>query len=252
MNSTKTISLIIGGVIAIGLLVLALGGGIEYEDHDTRDIERNVLFATTQSLLEESEAWPVQLSDGSVEVKSSVESYPVRTVRYEITELDATLDEAIAYVRDHTYGGLERRVTPEKYEDTLWQPEGTVGHPSEWVRRSVHLAPPPGGNRDAVVLYVEGRPDPKTYMLGFQSVETIEGNEFVKEDAVRFKVMPSLYKLQQLPSGKIRVRKIETVDPRGAMSPLLNNLIISKFFFRNYMFAQAKEMRDTFEGKKSS
>ena len=124
-----------------------------------------------------------------------------------------------------------------------------MGHPSEWVRRSVHLAPPPGGNRDAVVLYVEGRPDPRTYMLGFQSVETIEGNEFVKEDAVRFKVMPSLYKLQELPSGKIRVRKIETVDPRGAMSPLLNNLIISKVFFRNYMFEQAKEMRVTFEGK---
>jgi hypothetical protein len=249
MSGTKKTSLIIGSVIVIGLLFLSFGGGLEYRDRDSRDIERKALFATTQSLLEESEAWPVELSDGTVEVKSSLEPYPVRTVRYEITELDATLDEAIAYVRDHTYGGLERRVTPEKYEDTLWQPDDTVGHPTEWVRRSVHISPPPGGNRDTVVLYVESRPDPKTYMLGFQSVETIEGNEFVEEDAVRFKVMPSLYRIVVLPSGKLRVRKIETVDPRGALSPLLNNLIISKVFFRNYMFEQAKAMRDTFEGK---
>ncbi len=249
MGNPKTTSLIIGGGLVIGLLFLSFGGGLEYEDHDTRDIERKVLFATTQKLLEESETWPIQLNDGTVEVKSSLEPYPVRTVRYEINELDATLDEAITYIRDHTYGGLERRVTPDKYEDTLWQPEDTVGHPTEWVRRSVHISPPPGGNRDAVVLYVESRPDPKTYMLGFQSVETIEGNEFVKEDAVRFKVMPSLYKVEVLPSGKLRVRKIETVDPRGALSPLMNNLIISKVFFRNYMFEQAKEMRVTFEGK---
>ena len=249
MGSTKTTSLIVSAGVVIGLLFLSFGGGFEYRDRDTRDIERKALFANTQSLLEESEAWPVELSDGSVEVKSSLEPHPVRTVRYEITELDATLDEAIAYVRDHTYGGLERRVTPEKYEDTLWQPEDTVGHPTEWVRRSVHLAPPPGGDRDCTVLYVESRPDPKTYMLGFQSVETIEGNEFVEEDAVRCKVLPSLYKLEGLPSGKLRVRKIETVDPRGALSPLMNNLIISKVFFRNYMFEQAVAMRVTFEGK---
>jgi hypothetical protein len=128
-------------------------------------------------------------------------------------------------------------------------PDDTVGHPTQWVRRSVHISPPPGANRDAVVLYVESRPDPKTYLIGFQSVETIEGKEFVKEDAVRFKVMPSLYKVETLPSGKLRVRKIETVDPRGALSPLMNNLIISKVFFRNYMFEQAKEMRVTFEGE---
>ena len=249
MGNTKTTSLIIGAAIVIGILFLSFGGGFEYQDRDTRDIDRKALFATTQSLLEESEAWPVELNDGTVEVKSSLEPHPVRTVRYEITELDATLDEAIAYIRDHTYGGLERRVTSDKYEDTLWQPDDTLGHPTQWVRRSVHISPPPGGNRDAVVLYVESRPDPKTYLIGFQSVETIEGNEFVKEDAVRFKVMPSLYKVEVLPSGKLRVRKIETVDPRGALSPLMNNLIISKVFFRNYMFEQAKEMRVTFEGK---
>jgi hypothetical protein len=248
MASPKRISLIIGAGILFVLMFVSFGGGYEYQDRDTREIDRKELFATTQSLLEESEAWPVELSDGTVEVKSSLEPYPVRTVRYEITELDATLDEAIAYIRDHTYGGLERRVTAEKYEDTLWQPEGSVGHPTQWVRRSVHISPPPGGNRDAVVLYVENRPDPKTYLIGFQSVETIEGNEFVKEDAVRFKVMPSLYKVETLPSGKLRVRKIETVDPRGALSPLMNNLIISKVFFRNYMFEQAKEMRVTFVG----
>jgi hypothetical protein len=249
MGNTKATSLVIGAGIVIGFLFLSFGGGFEYEDRDTRDIDRKALFATTQSLLEESEAWPVELSDGTVEVKSSLEPYPVRTVRYEITELDATLDEAIAYIRDHTYGGLERRVTPEKYEDTLWQPDDTVGHPTQWVRRSVHLSPPPGGDRDAVVLYVESRPDPKSYLIGFQSVATIEGNEFVEEDAVRFEVMPSVYKVETLPSGKLRVRKIETVDPRGALSPLMNNYIISKVFFRNYMFEQAKEMRATFEGK---
>ncbi len=104
------------------------------------------------------------------------------------------------------------------------------------------------GLADDAFVHVADAPDPKTYLLGFQSVETIEGNEFVKEDAVRFKVMPSVYKIEGLPSGKLRVRKIETVDPRGALSPLMNNLIISKVFFRNYMFEQAKEMRVTFEG----
>ena len=127
MGNTKTTSLIIGAAIVIGILFLSFGGGFEYQDRDTRDIDRKALFATTQSLLEESEAWPVELNDGTVEVKSSLEPHPVRTVRYEITELDATLDEAIAYIRDHTYGGLERRVTPDKYEDTLWQPDDTLG-----------------------------------------------------------------------------------------------------------------------------
>lgn len=244
-SSSKTTSIIIVGGIVIGLLFLSLGGGVRYQDHDTRDIDREALFAGTESLLEASEAWPTELSDGTVKVASSTEPYPVRTVRYDVV-VDATLDEAIAYVRNASYGGVGRRASQDKWEETLWQPADTDGHPTEWVRRSVHIAPPPGGNRDAVVLYVEDRPDPKTWRLGFQSVETIDGKEFAEVDAVRFKVMPSLYRLDELPSGKVRVRKLETVDPRGAMSPLMNNLIISKIFFRNYMFEQAKEMRDTF------
>jgi hypothetical protein len=108
----------------------------------------------------------------------------------------------------------------------------------------VHLAPPPGGNRDAVVLYFEDRPDPKTYRIAFQSVETLDGKPWPEvEDAVRFKVLPSLYKVEEIAPGKVRIRKVEAVDPRGAMSKLMNNYVISFFFFRNYMFEQAQEMR---------
>ncbi len=248
MNNPQQIALIVGGIALAVFLYAAFGWEAEYEDHDTSDIVPEELFAEAIGLLEESESWPVQLSDGNVEVKSSTDHYPVRTVRYEIKELDTTMEEAIAYVRDHSYGGLERRVTDEKYEDTLWQPEDTVGHPTQWVRRSVHLAPPPGAHRDAVVLYIEHWPDPDTWLLGFHSVETINGKEFKKEDAVRAKVMPSAYKLERLPNGKIRVRKIETIDSRGAFSPWFNNVLMSKIFFRNYMFQQAKAMRDKYNG----
>ena len=68
------------------------------------------------------------------------------------------------------------------------------------------------------------------------------------EDAVRFKVLPSIYKVEEIAPGRIRIRKVEAVDPRGSMSPLMNNYIISLVFFRNYMFEQAKAMRDTLAG----
>ncbi len=133
----------------------------------------------------------------------------------------------------------------KKYEVTLYQKDRDE-RPYEWVRRSVHISPPPGGNRDAVVMYFEDRPDPKTYRIVFQSVETIEGKGFPEvEGAVRFKVMPSIYKVEETAPGRIRVRKVEGVDPRGALSSAMNNYFISLMFFRNYMFEQAKEMRAT-------
>src|SRR5215470_7250108 len=99
-------------------------------------------------------------------------------------------------------------------------------------------------------MYFEDRPDPKTYRIAFQSVETIDGKAFPEvEGAVRFKVLPSIYKVEETAPGKVRIRKIEAVDPRGSMSALMNNYFISKFFFRNYMFDQAKAMRTTLKGQ---
>lgn len=239
----KRAALVIGGLVVIVLLFAALGGGIEYPDMDTRDVDRDELFATTEALLAESESWPTQLSDGTVEVSSSLEPYPVRTVRYSI-EVDAPLESVVELIQKENYSGKTRRQRDDKYEDTLWEND-TENAPTAWVRRSVHIAPPPGGNRDAVVIYFEDRPDPDTYRVAFQSVETIEGRSFPEvEDAVRFKVLPSMYKIEEISPGRVRIRKIEAVDPRGAMSPLMNNYVISLVFFRNYMFEQAKALRD--------
>ena len=41
------------------------------------------------------------------------------------------------------------------------------------------------------------------------------------------------------------MNKVEAVDPRGAMSSLMNNYCISLLFFRNFMFEQAQAMRLT-------
>jgi hypothetical protein len=245
-NRTK-VGIGLGAVVVALALFLSLGGGIEYADTGTREVDKAELFRITERLLEESEGWPAELTDGSVAVASSLEPYPVRTVRYSI-EVDADFEKAIELIHDENYSGKTRRHKDDKYEDTLYE-----NGPYEWVRRSVHIAPPPGGNRDAVVLYFEDRPDPKTYRIAFQSVETIEGGDFpVVEDAVRFKVLPSIYKVEEIAPGRIRIRKIEAVDPRGSMSPLMNNYVISLVFFRNYMFEQAKAMRDTLVEKAQS
>jgi hypothetical protein len=244
MTDKKTISIAIGGVVLIVVAFLALVGEVDYPDTDTREINRDQLFLTTERLLEESEAWPAELSDGTVEVSSSLDVYPVRTVRYAF-DVDTDFESVVALLKDENFSGKERRYKDDKYEETLFQRDNADG-PYEWVRRSVHMAPPPGGNRDAVVMYFEDSPDPKTYRIAFQSVETIEGKGFPEvEGAVRFKVLPSMYKVQELAPGKVRIRKVEAVDPRGAMSTRLNNHIISLVFFRNYMFEQAKAMRDT-------
>lgn len=240
----KKAGMVLAGVLVLVLWFVFLAGGVDYENTDVRDVQRDQLFAKTERLLEESEAWPAELTDEAVAVSSSLDVYPVRTVRYEV-EVDANLEDVIAYVKDENYSGPGRRDKPEKkkYEVTLYEKDRD-GQPYEWVRRSVHISPPPGGNRDAVVVYFEDRPDPETYRIAFESVETLDGKAWPEvEDAVRFKVLPSIYKVEEFEPGRVRVRKVEAVDPRGAMSTLMNNYFISKFFFRNYMFEQAKDMR---------
>lgn len=244
MTILKVAGILLGVVASVLLFLIFLAGGADYPDVDTSQLDRDQLFRITEQLLEESETWPAELSADSVAVSSSLAPYPVRAVRYSV-EVEADLEQVIEYVKNEAYSGPGRRDQPEneKYEVTLYQKD-EAGVPYEWVRRSVHFAPPPGGDRDAVVMYFEDRPDPKTYRIAFQSVETIDGKEFPEvEGAVRFKVLPSMYKVQETAPGKVRVRKVEAVDPRGSMSTLMNNHFISLLFFRNYMFEQAKDMR---------
>ena len=244
MTIKKTAAIVLGGAVLILLFLIFLAGGVDYPDTDTSELDRDQLFLETEQLLEEAEAWPTELTADSVVVASSLEPYPVRTVWYSV-EVDAPLEKVVEYIKDENYSGKTRRQKADKYEDTLYQKDSADG-PYEWVRRSVHIAPPPGGNRDAVVMYFEDRPDPKTYRIAFQSVETIEGKDFPEiEDAVRFKVLPSIYKVEEIAPGKVRIRKVEAVDPRGSMSTLMNNYFISLMFFRSYMFEQAKAMRET-------
>lgn len=236
----------LGLLVALALWFVFLAGRADYPDTDVRNVDRRQLFAATEKLLAESEAWPPELTDGSVAVASSLDPYPVRTVRYSV-EVEAPFEKAIEYVRNENYSGKTRREKADKYEETLYARDDSAS-PDEWVRRSVHLSPPPAGNRDAVVLYFEDRPDPKTYRIAFQSVETIDGRPFPEvEGAVRFKVLPSIYRVEETAPGRVRIRKVEAVDPRGSMSTLMNNYFISFFFFRNYMFEQAKEMRDALQ-----
>jgi hypothetical protein len=250
MGNKKTGAIVGGGVLLIAILYASIAGSIAYPDTDTGEIDRSQLFEITEKLLAESDAWPAELQDETVQVASSLDPYPVRTVRYWI-EVEGDMERAIEVIREESYSGPGRRERLDKYEETLLTRENEDG-PYEWVRRSVHLAPPPGGNRDAVVMYFEDRPDSKTYRLAFQSVETIDGKSFPEvEDAVRFKVLPSMFKVEDIGSGKVRIRKVEAVDPRGAMSPLMNNYIISKVFFRRYMFQQAQDLRDKLIGAKS-
>ena len=247
MTAKRRVALVVGALVLAALyFVFMAGGHNQYPDTDTSEIDREELFRITEKLLADSEAWPAELTAEGVVVSSSLEPYPARSVRYSV-EVEADFEEVVAYVKDENYSGPGRRDKPdkEKYEVTLYQKDRD-GRPFEWVRRSVHFSPPPGGNRDAVVMYFEDRPDPKTYRIAFQSIETIEGEEVPEvEGAVRFKVMPSIYKVEQKAPGRVLVRKVEGVDPRGALSSAMNNYFISLFFFRNYMFEQAVDMRAT-------
>ena len=249
MTIKKTAAIGFGGVVLVLLFLIFLAGGTDYPDADTRDVDREQLFRITEQLLKEAENWPAQLTADSVVVSSSLDPYPVRAVMYSV-EVDASLEKVVEYVKAENYSGPGRTDRPEldKYEVVLYQNDD-AGSPTEWVRRSVHIAPPPGGNRDAVVLYLEDRPDPRTYRIAFQSVETIDGKDFpLVEDAVRFKVLPSMYKVEETSPGKIRVTKVEAVDPRGSMSNLMNNYFISLVFFRSFMFEQAQALRETLMG----
>ena len=240
----KNAAIALGGLVAILLYLIFLAGGNEYEDHDVTDLDREQLFEITEKLLEDSELWPADLTAEGVAVSSSLAPYPARAVRYSV-EVEGNFEKAIAYIKNETYSGPGRRDQPhlDKYEVTLYE-KHKDGAPYEWVRRSVHIAPPLGSDRDAVVMYFEDRPAPNVYRVAFQSVETIDGKAFPEvEDAVRFKVLPSMYKIVETAPGKVLVRKVEGVDPRGAMSSLMNNYCISLLFFRNFMFEQAQAMR---------
>lgn len=246
MTTKAKVALGLGGLVAAILWFVFLAGSAHYPDTDVRSVDRDRLFGVTEKLLADSEAWPADSSDGTITVASSLDPYPVRTVRYSV-EFDGNLEQAVAYVRNENYSGKTRRQKADKYEDTLYEQDEHA-----WVRRSVHIAPKPGGNRDAVVLYFEDRPDPKTYRIAFQSVETIDGKPFPPvEDAVRFKVLPSMYKVEETAPGRVRIRKVEAVDPRGSMSTLMNNYFLSLVFFRPYMLEQAKQMRSTLDHPKS-
>jgi hypothetical protein len=246
MSITQTAFIVLGVVVLGALWFVFLAGATAYPSTDVRDLNRDRLFQQTEQLLREADAWPADLTDRSVTVATSLAPYPVRAVRYSV-EVDADMDKVIEYVKDENYCGKTRREKKDKYEETLYELDKD-GAPYEWVRRSVHIAPKPGGNRDAVVMYFEDRPDPKTYRVAFQSVETIDGKEFpTVENAVRFQVLPSIYKVEETAPGKVRIRKVEAVDPRGSMSTLMNNYFLSLVFFRSYMFDQAKSMRATLD-----
>jgi hypothetical protein len=245
MTMKKQAAIVVGVVVLVVIWFVFLAGNAAYPDVDVANVDRDRLFRQTEQLLAESESWPAELTDQGIVLATSLAPYPVRTIRYSV-EVDGDLEKAIAYVQNENYSGKARREKKDKYEETLYEKDDAAGRPSEWVRRSVHIAPPPGGNRDAVVVYFEDRPDPKTYRIAFQSVETIDGKPFpVVADAVRFKVLPSMYKVEETAPGRIRIRKVEAVDPRGSLSTLMNNYVLSLYFFRTYMFDQAKDMRAT-------
>ena len=247
MGRKRSVMLVLGAIVVAALWFVFLAGGVDYPDTDVRNVDRDRLFVQTEQLLKDSDAWPADLTDRSVVVSSSLKPYPVRTIRYTV-EVQAPFEKVVEYVRNENYSGKTRRQKADKYEDTLYEKD-EPGGPHEWVRRSVHIAPKPGGNRDAVVIYFEDRPDPKTYRIACQSVESMDGKPWPPvEDAVRFKVLPSMYKVEETAPGRVRIRKVEAVDPRGSMSALMNNYVLSLVFFRSYMFDQAKAMRAALDG----
>jgi hypothetical protein len=241
MNWTS-IALLVGAAILIAMIALFLTTPTKYPEVDLAEIDRDQLFAQGERLLQAAESWPTDLSAPSVALATSLEPFAVRTVRYQV-DVDASLEKVIAYVKNMNYCGRTTRESKDKFEETLY--DNSAGADHEWIRRSVHISPPPGKNRDAVVVYFEDRPDSKTYRVGFRSVDSIDGKYIPPvEGAGRFMVNPALYKVEEIAPGKVRIRKIEAVDPQGSVGPLLNNYFISLMFFRNYMFDEAKAMRD--------
>ena len=241
----KTTAIVLGVVVVIALYFVFLAGGHnEYSDTDSREVTRSGLFQTAERLLADSESWPVELEAEGVTVSSSLDPYPARAVRYAV-EVNAPLEDVIDYIKAESYSGPGRRDKPdkEKYEVTLHQIDKD-GEPYEWVRRSVHLSPPPGGNRDAVVMYLEDRPRPEDLphrlpvggddrrpgAAGGRRRRALQGHAVDVQGRGEG-------------AGQVLVRKVEGVDPRGALSAAMNNYFISLMFFRAYMFEQAKDLR---------
>lgn len=231
-------------LVACGLVWVALflTRPNRYPKVDLSQIDRQALRATGEQLLAQAETWPEELSAPGVSVASSCDPYQVRTVVY-CVEVEGEFESAVQYVKKLSDCAVPRLEKPDKIEETLYdQGRGEKQH--EWIRRSVHVAPPPGSDRDAVVFYAEDRPDEDTYTIAFQSVDQMDGQDIdPHEGALRFHVNPAYFKVERAAANRVVVRKIEGVDPCGRVSSLVNNYFISLVFFRKYMFEEAKTMR---------
>jgi hypothetical protein len=245
-----TVAIAAGVIIAIALITRFLTKPTEYPKIDLTEIDRAELFRMGEQLLLDSKSWSVDLRDTSVVLASSLEPFAVRAVRYDV-EVEADFDDVIAYVRGLSYCPVQRREKKDKIEEMLYE-KNTSSTSHEWIRRSVHVSPPPGSNRDAVVAYFEERTQPKLYRVAFRSVDSIDGKAITPfEGASRFFVNPAIYTAEETAPGKARIIKIEAVDPQGSVSPLVNNYFVSLFFFRKYMFVEAKAMRDALTRKQA-
>ncbi|MDG2052114.1 MAG: hypothetical protein P8M78_18335 [Myxococcota bacterium] len=212
-----------------------------YPEIDLDQIDRKSLREAGEKLLSQAETWPAELSATGVSVASSCAPYAARTVFYRV-EAEANFESAVRYVKKLSDCEVPRLEKPDKIEETLYD-HGRGGKQHEWVRRSVHVSPPPGSNRDAVVFYVEDRPSEDTYTIAFQSVDQMHKKRIEPhEGASRFHVNPAYYKVERGSAGRVIVQKIEAVDPCGMVSSIVNNYFISLVFFRKYMFEEAKAM----------
>lgn len=239
-----TTTLLLGALalVAIAVLVRVLTRPAVYPPVDLADIDRAALLERMLRVLDSSESWRVSRRDGDVTASSSTEPAPVRAVRYQVL-VDTDFERAVEYVKGMCDCGETMIRKPDKIEETVYDKNrGGEGH--EWIRRSVHISPPPAGSRDAVVLYFEERPAPRLYRIGFRSVDTIDGRPIEPwEGAARFTVHEAIYQVDEIAPGRVRIRKVEPVDPQGMVSPLLNDWFVSLFFFEKYMFEEAKAMR---------
>lgn len=239
-------------IVVVAVVVLVLTVAVRrllmtpraYPPVELDEIDRDALRLQGERLLEEAAAWPAELTDEGIVVATSLGQFPTRTVYYSV-DVAVDFERAVDYVKDLCDCGETRRESEDKIEETLYDKDrGGVRH--EWVRRSFHISPWPGWHRDAIVLYCQDRPEPDTYRVAFRSVDSIDGRPvpLYRENATRFMVNPAIFRVDETAPGRVRIRKLEAVDPRGSISPLLNNHVSSRFFFRKYMLDEARDMRD--------
>jgi hypothetical protein len=241
--SLTTILLGTTAIILLAASVRFLTKAAVYPAVDLADVDRWEHIERMEKVLESSESWRVSRQDGGVSVSSSREPAPVRAVRYQVIA-DCDFERGVDYVKGLCDCGPAIKQKPDKVEETLYDKD-RGGNEHEWVRRSVHISPPPAGSRDATVFYFEDRPAEKVYRIGFRSVDSIDGRPVEPwEGAARFTVHDAIYKVDEIAPGRTRIRKVEPVDPQGLVSPLLNDYFVAPFFFMKYMFEEAKEMRD--------